>query len=298
MTQVQDRFGLSCALLTPMRPGGEVDLRRLAAHAGWALGQGCDSVTLFGTTGEGASLGTADRERMLGALIGAGLDPGRQMYAGVAAAALPEAIAQAREALDAGVRGLLVAPPFYFKGVAEEGLFAWFAAFVEALGPAARNIILYHIPSVTSVEVSVDLVQRLKTAFPGVIAGVKDSSCDFPTTQRLLEAHGELAILVGDERLLGRAVRIGAQGTICGVANLVPHLLRPIVYEGAESPAVNRLVDAICALPVLPAVKALAGHIHADPGYGPMRPPLVALGEADRKRLFAAYEAIMRAEAA
>jgi 4-hydroxy-tetrahydrodipicolinate synthase len=281
-----------------MHASGEVDLRRLAEHAGWVLGQGCDTVTLFGTTGEGAGLGQSERDRMFGALVGSGIDPSRQIYAGVAAAALPEAVIQAKAALGAGARGLLVAPPFYFKGVGEDGLFAWFAAFIEALGGAARNVILYHIPSVTAVDVGVDLVERLKTAFPGVIAGVKDSSCDFPTTQRLLEAHGELAILVGDERLLARAVRLGAEGSICGVANLVPHLLRPLVYEGVESPVVNRLVDEICSWPVLPAVNALVGHIHGDPGYGPMRPPLEPLAEADRKRLFAAFDSITRAEAA
>lgn len=294
----KNRFGLSCALVTPIQASGDVDLPRLAEHARWVLAQGCDTVTLFGTTGEGAALGLSERDRMFGALVGAGIEPDRQIYAGVAAAALPDAVAQAKAALGAGARGLLVAPPFYFKGIADEGLYAWFGAFIEALGPAARNIVLYHIPSVTAVDISVGLVQRLKTAFPGVIAGVKDSSCDFPTTQRLLEAHGELAILVGDERLLGRAVRLGAEGTICGVANLVPHLLRPIVYEGAESPIVNRLVDEICSHPVLPAVKALVGHIHGDPGYGPMRPPLVALPDADRKRLFAAFDSITRAAAA
>jgi 4-hydroxy-tetrahydrodipicolinate synthase len=298
MTLSKHRFGLSCALVTPMHASGEVDLRRLGVHARWVLEQGCDTVTLFGTTGEGAGLGQAERDRMFGALVGAGIDPGRQVYAGVASAALPEAVIQAKAALGAGARGLLVAPPFYFKGVGEEGLYAWFAAFIEALGGAARNVILYHIPSVTAVDVGVDLVGRLKTAFPGIIAGVKDSSCDFPTTQRLLEAHGELAILVGDERLLARAVRLGAQGSICGVANLVPHLLRPLVYEGVESPVVNRLVDEICSWPVLPAVNALVGHIHGDPGYGPMRPPLEPLAEADRKRLFAAFDSITRAEAA
>jgi 4-hydroxy-tetrahydrodipicolinate synthase len=293
-----NRFGLSCAITTPMREGGAVDLPRLVRHAKHVLAEGCDSVTLFGTTGEGAALGLPARTAMMGALIGAGIEPGRQIYAGVAAASLNEAIDQARIALDAGAKGLLVAPPFYFKGVSDEGLFAWFSQFFDKLGAAARNTILYHIPSVTAVDISVDLVQRLKTAFPGIVTGVKDSSCHYPTTEAFLKAHGELAILVGDERLLGRAVRAGAQGSICGVANLIPHLLRPIVYEGAENATVNALVDEICTYPVLPAVKALVGHLHGDPGYGAMRPPLEALGEAERKRLFSAFDSITRARAA
>lgn len=298
MAITSDRFGLSCAITTPMHPGGAADLPPLVRHARHVLANGCDSVTLFGTTGEGAALGQPERAAMLGALIGAGLDPARQLYAGVAASSLHDAIEQGRLALAFGAKGLLVAPPFYFKGVSDDGLHAWFSQFVEGLGGAARNVILYHIPSVTAVGLSVELVGRLKRAFPGVIAGVKDSSGDHANTEALLKAHGELAILVGDERQLAKAVRNGAQGTICGVANLVPQLLRPMVYEGTENPAVNALVDEICAHPVLAAVKVLVGHIHGDEGYGAMAPPLLALDRAARARLVAAYEATLRAKAA
>jgi 4-hydroxy-tetrahydrodipicolinate synthase len=293
-----NRFGLSCAITTPMREGGDVDLPRLVHHARYVLANGCDSVTLFGTTGEGAALGSPARTAMLGALVGAGIDPATQLYAGVAASSLHEAVNQARTALDIGVRGLLVAPPFYFKGVGDEGLYAWFSQFFEKLGPSARNTILYHIPSVTAVDISVGLVERLKTAFPGIVTGIKDSSGDYATTEAFLKSHGELAILVGDERLLARAVRNGAEGTICGVANLVPHLLRPMVYEGVEDAVVNELVDEICSYPVLPAVKALVGHIHGDDGYGPMRAPLTALGKGQRQRLREAFDRITRTKAA
>lgn len=298
MASTPDRFGLSCALTTPIAADGGIDLPRLVAHARHVLGHGCDTVTLFGTTGEGASIGLAERDAMIGALAGAGIDPAKQIYAGIAAAALQEAVAQARAALEAGAKGLLLAPPFYFKGVGDEGLYAWFSRFFEALGPLARGTILYHIPSVTAVDISVGLVERLKTAFPGVVIGVKDSSGSYANTEALLKAHGELAILVGDERQLARAVRNGAQGSICGVANIVPQLLRPMVYEGTESPVVNALVDAICALPVMAAVKALVGHVHADPGFGAMRAPLEALDEGARRRLCAAFDSITQAKAA
>lgn len=293
-----NRFGLSCALTTPMLEGGSVDLPRLVKHVRHVLAEGCDSVTLYGTTGEGASLGLPARISMMGALIGAGIDPSRQIYAGVAAATLHEAVEQARVALDAGARGLLLAPPFYFKGVSDDGLFIWFSQFLERLRGTARNVILYHIPSVTAVGISVPLVQRLKTAFPGVITGIKDSSGDYASTEAFLKAHGELAILVGDERQLAKAVRAGAQGTICGVANIVPHLLRTIVYEGTDDPVVDAIVDEICAYPVMSAVKALVGHVHGDPGYGAMRAPLEALDESQRHRLFTAFDRITRTKAA
>lgn len=293
-----NRFGLSCAITTPMREGGGIDLPRLVKHARHVLAEGCDSVTLFGTTGEGAALGLPARGAMMGALIGAGIDPAKQIYAGIAASSLHEAVDQSRLALDAGAKGLLVAPPFYFKGVSDEGLYRWFSQYFEKLGASVRNVILYHIPSVTAVDISIDLVQRLKTAFPGIVAGVKDSSGSYSNTEALLKAHGELAILVGDERQLAKAVRNGAQGSICGVANLVPHLLRPMVYEGKDSPLVNELVDEICSHPVLASVKALVGHLHGDAGYGAMRAPLEALDEGTRQRLFAAFDRITRAKAA
>ncbi|MDP3409174.1 dihydrodipicolinate synthase family protein [Bosea sp. (in: a-proteobacteria)] len=291
------RFGLSCAITTPMHEDGAVDLPRLVTHARHVLAEGCDSVTLYGTTGEGAALGLPERAAMLGALMGAGIDAS-QVYAGVAAASLNESVDQGRLALEAGAKGLLVAPPFYFKGVSDEGLYRWFSQLFETLGPSVCNVILYHIPSVTAVGLSVGLIDRLKKAFPGVVTGVKDSSGDYANTEAYLKAHGELAILVGDERLLAKAVRNGAQGSICGVANLVPHLLRPIVYEGKDDPTVNALVDEICSHPVLAAVKALVGHLHGDAGYGAMRAPLEALDEARRQRLFAAYDRITQARAA
>lgn len=275
-----------------MHDGGVVDLARLTRHARFVLDGGCDSITLFGTTGEGASLGLPARERMLGAVLGAGIDPARQLYVGVAAASLHEALAQAYMGLDMGARGLLVAPPFYFKGACDEGLFDWFSALIKGLGQRARGIILYHIPAVTAVDISLNLVARLKQAFPGTVIGVKDSSCHWPTTEAFLKAHGDLAILVGDERLLARAVREGAAGSICGLANIVPGWLRALAHDGEEDLRVNDLVQAIAGLPVIPAVKALAGHIHNDPGYGPVRAPLRPLPEADRIRLFAAFDRI------
>ncbi|MGL4494643.1 MAG: dihydrodipicolinate synthase family protein [Beijerinckiaceae bacterium] len=292
------RFGLSCAITTPMRADGAVDLARLAHHARHVLAEGCDSLTLFGTTGEGAGLTMRDRASMFGAVLGAGVEPSRQLLAGISAPALDDAVDQARMALDAGCRGLLVAPPFYFKGVDDDGIFAWFAEFFERLKGDARGVILYHIPSQTAVSLSVALVDRLKRAFPGTVAGVKDSSCDWNTTEQFLKAHGELAILVGDERHLARAVREGGEGSICGVANIVPGWLRPLVYEGKDDARVNALVEAICRYPVMAAVKALVGHIHGDAGYGPMRAPLRALTAAERQGVVTAYDALRAAKAA
>ena len=287
-------FGLSAALVTPFRADGGIDLARLVSHARQVLADGCDSVTVFGTTGEGYGISLSERAAMLGALAGNGIDPTRS-YAGVSAAPMDDAVAQARLALDAGVRGLLFAPPFYLKGVEDEGLYAWFSRVIERIGPAARGIILYHIPGQTAVSLSVDLVGRLKAAFPGVIAGVKDSSGKWEDAEAFLAAHPELAILIGDERLLARAVRKGAQGSICGLANVAPQLLLPVIHKGRDSEKVTELVDMITSFPVLPAVKALTAHIRKDKAFIRMRPPVSDLAPALQKKAIAAYERIMAA---
>lgn len=292
-----DRFGLSVALTTPFGADGTVDLPRLLGHGRACLEAGCGSLTLFGTTGEGASLGMDERARILEALTGQGVDP-RQIIAGVAAASTEDAAAQARMALDAGCRGLLAAPPFYFKNVGDDGVFGWFAAWIEALGDAARGVILYNIPQLTGVTLSVPLIERLARAFPGTVVGVKDSSGDWPYTEALLKARGDLAILIGDERHLARGVRIGAQGTISGLANVVPRVLARIVGTGEEDPRILRMVEELLRFPVTPAVKALVAHHRRDPRWLAARPPLVALDKAGAEHMARAFDDIFVAQPA
>jgi 4-hydroxy-tetrahydrodipicolinate synthase len=285
-------FGLSAALITPFGADGSVDLPRLLRHGRHVLAEGCDGLTLFGTTGEGFSIGMRERAAMLGAILGCGI-PGERLHAGVSATTVADAVEQSRLALGFGARGLLLAPPFYFKEPDEEGLYAWFSRTIEGIGAEARGIILYHIPGQTAVPLSVDLVGRLKRAFPGVIAGVKDSSGDKATAEAFLAAHGELAILVGDERQLAAAMRKGAEGSICGLANFAPRMLRKVIHDRADDPLIVPLVDLVVSYPVMPAVKALVAHLHGDDGYVRMRPPLTDLPAASRAALVAAYEAIL-----
>ncbi|MDJ1157496.1 dihydrodipicolinate synthase family protein [Chelatococcus sp. SYSU_G07232] len=297
MRKVEERFGLSAALTLPVGPADEIDHARLAAHARWCLDHGCDSVTAFGTTGEGASVGLAERERVFAAFAAARI-AGGDVVGGIAASAVTEAAGQALMALDFGCRALLLPPPFYFKGVGDAGLFAWFARLFEALGGAARGVILYNIPSVTQVPLSLELVGRLRTAFPEVIAGVKDSSGDWPYTERLLAGHGDLAVMIGDERHLAEGVRRGAQGAISGLANVCPETLVPMVREGRGDRRVERLVDELLKHPVIPAVKALVAHRTGDDAWLAVRPPLISLSAADARRLGSFYDTIFAAEAA
>ena len=291
-------FGLSAALSLPVLDDESVDLPRLTAHAQWCLAHGCDSVTVFGTTGEGASLGLSAREKVLGALIGAGLPAHQTILGGVAASAIEDAVAQARTLMDAGCRGVLLAPPFYFKGITDDGLYTWFARVFERLGPQARDILLYNIPSVTAVPLSVALIGRLRTAFPEIVLGVKDSSGDFAYTESLLAAHRDLVILIGDERCLAAGTKLGGQGAISGLANVCPEPLAAMIRDAQADARLPALVEAVLRLPVVPAVKALIAHRTGDAAWLRVCAPLVALDPTAARALGTAYDSIFAAQAA
>jgi 4-hydroxy-tetrahydrodipicolinate synthase len=282
------RFGLSCASITPFEAGGAIDVPRLVDHLRRCLDDGCSSLTLYGTTGEGASIGVAERERALDACVGAfGAD---RLLVGVMASAVDDAATQANMLFDAGGRGVLLAPPFYFKDPGDEGLYAWFSRALEAMH-APRGVFLYHLPSVTAVPLPIALVDRLKRAFPGVIAGVKDSGGDWSYTSALLAAHADLHVLVGDERLLARAMRHGASGAINGFSNFCAARLAPLL-EGEDSPAISALVDLLLRFPVTPGVKALVAHVRGDEQYARVLPPLVDLPPGPSAQLVDAFRTL------
>jgi 4-hydroxy-tetrahydrodipicolinate synthase len=279
-------FGLSCALATPFLANGDIDYARMTRHAQNCLGEGCGSVTVFGTSGEGASLGFAERVRTIAALKDAGIDARRAIIGGVMSSSQDDAMDQTAILIDADCRAVLLAPPFYFKDVGEK------------LGSRARDIFLYNIPAVTAVTLSVALIGRLREAFPEVIKGVKDSSGNWAYTQALLAAHADLVILIGDERHLAHGVRLGAQGAISGLANIVAPRLLPLVREGRDNAGIVQLVDELLKYPVTPALKALIAQKTNDKEWLRARPPLTAMTQADAALFANAASAIFAEQAA
>ena len=253
--QIRDLIGTSAAMLTPFTPDGHVDWARYGAHASRLLSTGIKVVTAFGTTGEGVSIARAERDGLYDELGKAGVLPG-QLVECVYGPSSAEAGQQVRRALDLGAAGILLTPPFYYKRPAEEGIYRWYAEVFEAAGGGLRDIILYNIPDLTGVTLSPALVSRLREAFPGAIGGVKDSSGDWNQTTAYLNAHKDIAILVGNEAHLAAAVGLGASGAISGMANVAPTLVAKLV-SGTHDEAIDRALDQVLALPVVPAIRAL-----------------------------------------
>lgn len=276
-------FGLSAALATPFNADLSVDLPRMIEHAEDLLTEGCSSVTLFGTTGEGASLTWRERVAVLRGFAAANVDAAR-LVIGISSTAAESAADQALAALDAGVATLLVPPPFYFKGVSDDGVLAWYAALLDRVSLRRPRIILYHIPQVTSVGLSLPLIRKLKDRYGDLILGVKDSGGDWPTTRALL-GETDLAIIVGDERHLAAAIRLGGAGAISGMANVFPGRLAALVRTGQDDSWLNGIVESLVELPVAPAIKALVGLKRRESGWERVRAPLQPTPADDVERL-------------
>jgi 4-hydroxy-tetrahydrodipicolinate synthase len=282
-------FGISAALVTPFDADGSVDTARLRGHIAAVLADGCASVTLFGTTGEGASVARDARLGCLRAMIDAGCDP-TQTILTLHGAAADDVADQAAQAVAMGVTRFLIPPPCYFADPGDAGLAEWFTRVFARLDGTGARFILYHIPQVIGVGLSISLVARLKSALPEQVIGVKDSSGSFDNTAALLRL-ADLQILVGDERQLAACARLGAAGSISGIANLFGARLGRVLASGQDDAAINTLVDTVLQYPVTPAIKSLVALRHGSDEWLRTLPPLVptsATGRAVLARTMAA----------
>ena len=238
---------------------------------------GCHGALVLGTTGEGPALGLDERRGILEAAAEwrAG-HPEFRLLAGTGCAALPEAIALTRFAVELGYDAQVVLPAFYYKAVGPEGLVDWFLRVADGAGAGAR-IFLYHIPAVSGVAVPLEVVERLLEAAPGVVVGIKDSSGDMEHTRALCRLSG-LAVFTGNDRHLADCLAAGGAGAVTALANVCGDLARS-VYEGGPDGDMTRLAaarQAFDAYPSIAAVKGLLAYRFGLPRW-PVRPPLTNL---------------------
>lgn len=279
-------FGISTALLTPFQADGSLNLPLFCSHANAMLGSGVQGVTLFGTTGEGASVGLGERSKAISAMIDSGISA-NVMTLGLCGCAIADVVEQVEQAVAFGVTQFLLPPPFYFTDLDESGLFEWHARLFELADPRAR-FILYHIPQVTQVPLSVELVMQLCDAFAGRVTAIKDSSGNWDNTKALIET-GRIAVLVGDERLLHKAAAMGAVGSICGVANIYPQRMRTLFDTQTEDTDLSRDVDVIVSVPAIAALKQIMVAMTGDASWANLRAPLQPLSGAPRAKISARF---------
>lgn len=283
--------GVLSPVLTPFNPDYSPSAPRFVAHCKNLLEQGV-GLAIFGTNSEANSLGVAEKRALLDALLEAGL-PAARMMPGTGACALPDAIELTRHAVGAGCAGVLMLPPFYYKGVSDEGLFRAFAQVIDQVADERLRVYLYHIPPVAQVGISMALIERLLKAYPHNIAGIKDSSGDWSNTDAMLKTFQPQGfdVFAGSETFLLRTLRGGGAGCITATGNVNPAPIAALYreWQGDNADALQAGLDSVRDVfqkfPMIPAMKAAIAQRARDEGWATVRPPLVELSPAQREAL-------------
>ncbi len=288
--------GVLSPVVTPFGADLTPDAERFARHCRWLLSQNV-GLAVFGTNSEANSLSVEEKIELLDGLVAAGLDPTRMMP-GTGCCALPDSVRLTAHAMKLGCGGVLMLPPFYYKGVSDDGLFRSFAEVIERVGDARLRVYLYHIPPVAQVPITLALVERLRKAYPTQIAGMKDSGGEWSNTKAFLDAFARSGfdVFAGSETFLLQNMRHGGAGCISATANVHPGPIARLFdsWRAADADAQQARLDVIRGVfqkfPMIPALKSAIAHHGGDAGWATVRPPLVALTAAQANALAAELE--------
>ena len=285
--------GVIAAIATAVDDKGEPDCARSTALARFLLANGCDGLNVLGTTGEATSFSLEQRKRVMSAYAEAGLPLDRLMV-GTGAASVADAVALTRHAAELGFAGALLLPPFYYKGVPDDGLFAYVEIIVRATAAEPIPIYLYHFPAQSGLPWHVKLVGRLVASFGTRIVGLKDSSGDMAYAREATKVAPGFKVFPSTEAVLMEA-RAGAfAGCISATANLNADLCARAWRDGdadalAAAVSIRKLFDG---KQLVPGVKALIAHIHDDAGWARVQPPLSAFSPSDEAAVSSAYDSL------
>ena len=284
--------GIWPALLTPLDANLDINIPAFARHALQLLDAGCVGVTPFGTTGEGPSFSVAERIAAIDGLIAGGVPAGRILVS-TSCAALPDVVALTRHAVQAGALGVLLLPPFFLKGVPDQGVIDFYSQVIDKVADDRLRIVLYHIPQISGVGLSHHVVQTLVQRYPNTIIGIKDSGCQRDVSLAFAKAFmPPLQVWVGNEPDLQTLAAQGAVGAVSGVGNVMPRLLQRLVAEfdgpqaARDQARVQSFIDILLSgYGMTAAFKGIMAILNNDPGWRYVRAPLVALDDAQMAQL-------------
>ena len=285
--------GVLSPVVTPFKADLSPDPERFIRQCRWLLSQDV-GLAVFGTNSEANSLSADEKVELLDRLVGAGVDPGRMMP-GTGCCALTDSVRLTAHAMKLGCGGVLMLPPFYYKGVSDDGLFKNFAEVIERVGDRRLRIYLYHIPPVSQVAITLPLIERLLKAYPGIVAGAKDSSGDWSNTKAYLDNFGRhgFDVFPGSETFLLQGMRHGGVGCISATANVNPGAIARLfaTWQAADADKqqerLNEIRGIFARYPMIPALKAAIAHYGGDSPWATVRPPLVELTSVQKGSLAA-----------
>ena len=288
--------GVLSPVVTPFKADLSPDTERFVRQCKWLVANKV-GLAVFGTNSEANSLAVDERMQLLDRLVEAGVDPARMMP-GTGCCALTDSVRLTAHAVKLGCAGALMLPPFYYKGVSEEGLYRNYAEIVERVADARLQIYLYHIPQVSQVPISLKLLERLLKAYPKNIAGTKDSSGDWNNTKATLDAFAKdgFDVFPGSETFLLAAMRNGGKGCISATANVNPAAIHHLYanWQSADADKLQAGLDTVRGVfqkyPMIPGMKSAIAHWSGHAGWATVRPPLVEVSAEQSKALIAELE--------
>ncbi|MBI5910317.1 MAG: dihydrodipicolinate synthase family protein [Betaproteobacteria bacterium] len=288
--------GVLSPVVTPFKADLSPDTERFVRQCKWLLANNV-GLAVFGTNSEANSLAAGERMELLEKLVEAGVEPARMMP-GTGCCALTDSVRLTAHAVKLGCAGALMLPPFYYKGVSDEGLYRNYAEIVERVGDARLRIYLYHIPQVTQVPISLALIERLLKAYPKSIAGTKDSSGDWNHTKATLDEFGKdgFDVFPGSETFLLAGLRNGGKGCISASANVNPAAIHKLYanWQSADADHLQAGLDKVRGVfqkyPMIPAMKRAIAHWSGHADWATVRPPLVEINAEQSKALIADLE--------
>jgi 4-hydroxy-tetrahydrodipicolinate synthase len=285
--------GIFAPTLTPVRADLSPDIERWVAFSKQLLADGCHGLCPFGTTSEANSFGISERIEMLDQLVAGGV-PAAKLMPGTGTSAIPDTVLLTAHAVKLGCSGVLVLPPFYYKGVSDDGIFKAMAEVIERVGDTRLRVYLYHIPPVAQVSFSLALIERLIKAYPQTVVGIKDSSGDWNNLQAILTTFPGFGTFTGSERYLSETLKLGGAGSINAVANLIAPLQRRLYdrWQSADASelqeAINQMRPVFKDVPPIPALKQMVAHVRQDSNWVNLRPPFVNLTDLQAQTVLSA----------
>jgi 4-hydroxy-tetrahydrodipicolinate synthase len=278
--------GVYAAAVTPLTSDFNPDVESFPEFLDFLAHRGCHGALILGTTGEGPSFSYSERELIYQAAINVKkVHNDFILLAGTGSPSLKDTIQYTQLAFDLGMDGVVVIPPYYFKNITDEGLFMWYSQVIAESVPNDGALFGYHIPQVSQISLSIELLKRLKNEFPNQFLGLKNSSNDPLHTQELGKSFGEdLIIFTGNDHLFQMSLSFGASGCITAPANLFSEDLR-IIWDSHQNRTISQeaqehITNARSILdrygPAAPLIKALLARRYAFPRWE-VRQPLLPL---------------------
>jgi len=275
--------GVYTANLTPLKKDYSVDFDLLVEHCQFLLDNGSTGLAVLGTTGEANSFSAIERKEILQRTIEGGISANKIMV-GTGCCSLPETIDLTRHAVELGVGGILILPPFYYKAVDDSGLVSYFDELIRVVGQDGLRMYLYHFPKMSGISFSIDLVRTLKAKYPKVIVGMKDSTGDFENTIQYISAFPDLQIFPGTEALLLDGLKAGGAGCISATCNVFSPFAGQVYDTFIKGENATDFQSELTkkrmvfqGLPFSGALKSYLARVNDDHRWVTVRPPNEAI---------------------